>query len=148
MNQRQRDERGRALHSALEHVQDAIKKLDTEEVEEVDSYVMAAQQELRIVSEGISREQQMGDAEFLESFAKTWFRESDILQRFIGSIPEEPFLEEGAYRWRLRAVELPPLQMPKDYDDFKDGPSAQVTVGSNSEYLVFEFRVSESGKQR
>lgn len=148
MNQRQRDKWSRALYNALEHVQDAIKKLETEEVEEIDSYVMAAQQELKAVSEDISREQQMGDAAFLEDFAKTWFREADILQRFMRSIPEEPFLEEGAYRWRLREVELPPLQMPRDYDDFKDGPSAQVTVGSNSEYLVFELRVSESGKQR
>jgi len=135
-----------ALREALEHVQDSLKKLETDEMEAVDEAVMGAQQALRTVSDGISREEQMGDPVFLQNFAQMWFREAEVLCQLVNALPDEPVMSEGDYQWRIQEIHTPPLQMPEEFEDFKDGPILELAVGSNSEYVCFEIRVSESGK--
>ena len=150
LTEQQRTEWSAHLHDALESVENAIKMLDQDDGEETDGYVIDAAQALRRASNGIEKMRWDADPEFREQFAADWFRQASVMNAFIDAFPREAVLTEGSYRWRLREASLrkPSLQMPETYEDLTDGPGAELTVGCNTQFVMFEIKVASFGQQR
>jgi len=142
LTRQQHDEWMAHLHDALESVQDAIKQLDRDDLDETNAYIMDAQKALKRVGDGLDRHEQENDASFLENYAKSWFREAHVLNALVDALPRDTLIEEGTYKWRVReqGIIKPPLEMPSDFDQNKHGPVAQVTVGCNTMSVTLYLR--------
>ena len=130
-----RDEWAQMLADAAEHIADAQKMLDREDLEECHSYVADAFDLVREV------DHQLGirdiDDEGRELWARTWFHEATLFGAFADALSREPFRVDGAYKWRVRKVRKPPLKMPDDEPRHRDGPRGEIEVGCNTAMVTF-----------
>lgn len=125
------------LADAADRIEDARKQLlDRDDVEACHGYVDDAFQIIRELNYELDL-RNAGD-DFEEFWARQWFHEATLLRAFTDSLSREPFLTEGAYRWRVRSVTQPPLKLPDDERERPhDGAQAEIEVGTNTSSVIF-----------
>jgi len=138
LTEQQRREWGAALRKARKAVEGAIQALDQGDTEEINEAVMDGTAALKHVGEAIDRQDQDGDPEFQKRFSEEWFRSALVVTALVDALPRTTLFEEGTYKWRVRdhGTVKPPLQMPSEYELYKNGPIATVEVGCNSTSLT------------
>ena len=141
VTEQQRIEWGAALRKAQEAVESAIQSLDQGDTEGINGAVMDGTAALKHVGEAIDRQDQDGDPEFQKAFSAEWFRGALVVNAIVDALPRTALFEEGTYKWRVRdhGTVKPPLQMPSEYELYKNGPVATVEVGCNSMSLTLSI---------
>lgn len=132
----------RLLSDTIERLQDARKQLDRDDVKAVDSYVDSAwgiMRELLFEVEGYGV-----DDNWNEKWAQQWFHGANVFNAFADSLSREPFMVEGAYRWRVRDIVKPPLKMPEDYQENAEGPEAQIVLGCNTSDVLLLVKIDNT----
>lgn len=142
-----RDELQKKLEAALELMREAVAHPSEGDVDDLDALVMDVQERLADAGSFIARHQHREDADFLADFSRRWFRESELMRVVLDALPSEPLLTEGAYKWHVRQKVWPPLSMPTDFDQYRDGPVGMFEVACNTQYVTFEIRVADSGEK-
>lgn len=137
----------RVLEEAQGRLQEAIAKVDSGDLDEVDALVMEAQGALAEGADSIARHQQADDTSFLEDFSRRWFRESEVMRALFAELEGKPIMSEGVYLWRVRQTSHPPLSMPSEYEGYRHGPVGTLEVSCNTQHVTFEVRVADSGEK-
>lgn len=148
MDEPAKDEWHEALLDARDLIWDALKKFDEidwedpggRDLEELQSALHDVQLLAHKVVDGIECFDEMNDEKFLDSYSKDWLQEATVICALMEKLPTGPVLTEGAYQWTIRDMKPPPLRMPSEYDDFKDGPAGEFTVGCNTQEVYIEIR--------
>ena len=123
------------LADAAERITDAQKHLDRGDLEECHSYVFDAFDLIREVDHQLHIRDI--DDEGRELWARTWFHEATLFSAFADALSREPFMVDGTYRWHVRKIKKPPLKMPEDEQEQRDGARGEIEVGCNTASVTF-----------
>ena len=133
-----KDEWGQLLADAADRIADARKMLDRDELEECHGYVSSAFDLVRELDHQLTVRD--NDEEWKQEWARTWFHEASLFYAFVDALSLDPFLVDGAYKWRVETITRPPLKMPEDDRENRDGPRGEIELACNTASVTLMVR--------